>query len=185
ANVLAWKQHVDPRRPSELAAVPSDLDELCMALLRRRPEDRPSGPEVLSKLGNGASRERLERSPERATRFVGRVRAMQELGAALTAARDGAAVTLHVHGGSGMGKTALIERFLETVRADSRTTVLAGRCYERESVPWIGRIAPLESGGPLHGRGLGNGHGVLVRRHRELLHGPVPRPGAAADVAPR
>src|SRR5262249_8727604 len=33
ANVLAWKQHVDPRRPSELAAVPSDLDELCMALL--------------------------------------------------------------------------------------------------------------------------------------------------------
>src|SRR2546422_334535 len=35
-----------------------------------------------------------------------------------------------------MDKTALVEHFLEGVRGDPRATVLAGRCYERETVPY-------------------------------------------------
>src|SRR2546422_10651058 len=35
-----------------------------------------------------------------------------------------------------MDKTALVEHFLEGVRGDPRAAVLAGRCYERETVPY-------------------------------------------------
>ena len=40
-----------------------------------------------------------------------------------------------VHGTSGMGKSSLVLEFLDRVR-DDQAIVLAGRCYERESVPY-------------------------------------------------
>ena len=40
-----------------------------------------------------------------------------------------------VHGESGLGKTALVERFLDDVRATGGV-IATGRCYERESVPY-------------------------------------------------
>jgi hypothetical protein len=51
-------------------------------------------------------------------------------------AEEGLAVTVAVHGESGMGKTALVRRFLNTLRARQRAVILAGRCFERESVPY-------------------------------------------------
>src|SRR5690606_5365974 len=45
-------------------------------------------------------------------------------------------VTIHVHGRSGMGKTALVRRFLDALRRRGEVVVLEGRCYERESVPY-------------------------------------------------
>jgi hypothetical protein len=45
-------------------------------------------------------------------------------------------MTVFVHGGSGMGKTALVDAFLDGV--DDDTVVLTGRCYERETVPYQG-----------------------------------------------
>ena len=50
-EVLEAKQRRDPARPRELAAVPADLDSLCMALLLRTPQDRPRGEEILARLG--------------------------------------------------------------------------------------------------------------------------------------
>ena len=52
-RVLMDKQHADARRPSTLVPeIPTDLDTLCWALLRRRPEERPSGDSILEQLGD-------------------------------------------------------------------------------------------------------------------------------------
>src|SRR5262249_20782173 len=71
-----------------------------------------------------------------AAMLVGRERHLTALGDALAVARSGRAVTVYVHGASGMGKSALVQRFLDGLSDDPRTVVLAGRCYERESVPY-------------------------------------------------
>ena len=44
--------------------------------------------------------------------------------------------TVFVVGRSGEGKTSLVEHFLGPLRDDGRTVVMAGRCYDRESVPF-------------------------------------------------
>ena len=49
------KQRIDPVAPRELAAdVPDDLERLCLELLRRDPDARPSGSEVVRRLGSRA-----------------------------------------------------------------------------------------------------------------------------------
>src|SRR5918999_4735496 len=46
-EVMMNKQNFDPPAPSELlGGVPRDLNKLCISLLRRKPEDRPTGKEV-------------------------------------------------------------------------------------------------------------------------------------------
>jgi hypothetical protein len=62
---------------------------------------------------------------------------MATLDAALALVKGGSARTVFLHGTSGMGKSALLLEFLDRVRDDD-AIVLAGRCYERESVPYKG-----------------------------------------------
>ncbi|HEX6835530.1 MAG TPA: AAA family ATPase, partial [Polyangia bacterium] len=54
---------------------------------------------------------------------------------AFATARSGRAVVQFVQGSSGMGKSALVRRFLDDLEAHG-AVVLTGRCYERESVPY-------------------------------------------------
>ena len=61
---------------------------------------------------------------------------MDALRAAARGASEGRAITVTVHGISGMGKSALVRRFLDEVKRDHNAIVLRGRCYERESVPY-------------------------------------------------
>ncbi|HEX3760040.1 MAG TPA: protein kinase [Kofleriaceae bacterium] len=116
--------------PEPLAA-PPELARLAMALLERDPALRPTGAEVHACLG-GAPAIRLPRGD---APIVGRDDHLAALTRALDTVKAGRTVTVHVHGGSGMGKTALVQRFLAAQR-DAGAVVLTGRCYERESVPY-------------------------------------------------
>ncbi|MEP6635549.1 MAG: protein kinase, partial [Acidobacteriota bacterium] len=143
-EVMMDKQSVDPPPPSEIVPdVPPDLDALCIKLLRRRPEKRPTGRQVLRALGEGQTgplHKALMPTPvasDHSVPFVGREAHLQQLSAAVAAPRRGQTVTVYVHGESGMGKTALVRHFLDSLpNQNSEVVILEGRCYEREQVPY-------------------------------------------------
>jgi serine/threonine protein kinase len=143
-EVMMNKQNFDPPAPGELVKnVPPELNDLCIRLLRRKPEERPGGREVLRILGHGRTGP-LQRpistpapSVALAIPFVGRERQLQELANAFLVTRRGNTVTVYLHGSSGMGKTAVARYFLDQLREQQPDVViLEGRCYERESVPY-------------------------------------------------
>jgi hypothetical protein len=142
-EVFAAKQR-EPPRPSVLVpGVSQDLDELCVALLARDAAVRPSGKLVLEWLTGSGAAPSSSLSPSRDSSgmpsrlespFVGRSEELSILEAALLATGEGKSVAVLVSGTSGMGKTALVDHFLTGVRDRGHAVVLAGRCYERESV---------------------------------------------------
>ncbi|WP_437532454.1 protein kinase [Sorangium sp. So ce726] len=148
-DVILRKQVEEPPPPSALApGIPEDLDALCAELLRRAPDERPPAPEVLRRLlpPSGDARGSAGPPPLAEARsgapagsgapFVGRQRHIDALRGAFEQARGGRATTLHIHGASGTGKTALVRRFLDELARVDQPVILEGRCYERESVPY-------------------------------------------------
>jgi serine/threonine protein kinase len=134
-QVLRDKQERDPTPPETLTAgLPPDLAGLCRELLRRPPEGRPTGEEILHRLGAPAEGEAPP--PPAEARLVGREVHLTELASAFAAVKAGQAATVFVRGRSGAGKTALLECFLDGLRQRGEAVVLAGRCYEQESVPY-------------------------------------------------
>ncbi len=142
-KILREKLRVQPS-PVRLwrPEVPEDLDRLCMGLLDPRPEHRPTGADVLARLGadgaDGMGREpAAPLAPGDAdVPLAGRAAELSSLRAAFERVRGGETVVVHVRGSSGMGKSALVRSFLDEVRRDRGAVVLSGRCYERESVPY-------------------------------------------------
>ncbi|WP_224248607.1 serine/threonine-protein kinase [Hyalangium gracile] len=130
-----------PPPPSTFSqGVPEDLETLCLDLLAPAPEQRPSGAEVLERLARSDARPRLgERPASHGAAFVGRSVHLQRLEQALTDSREGRTAIALLHGPSGMGKSALANRFLEDLQArgsEPERVVLSGRCFEQESVPY-------------------------------------------------
>jgi eukaryotic-like serine/threonine-protein kinase len=139
-RILWDKVHSQPP-PPRLAYpdIPEDLDRLCMDLLQPDPAARPSGREVLRRLGAAPERRRPTATPAPPpddVALVGRDRHLAVLRDAFARTRAGESATVLVHGTSGMGKSTLVRAFLDEVRRDPDAIVLAGRCYERESVPY-------------------------------------------------
>jgi len=136
-RVLRDKQKTEPAPPGDLTAnVPADLDRLCVDLLRREPQFRPVGAEVLARLG-GASRPVLGMATTgKVEPVVGREAELASLCNAFDAVSRGSGVTVFVHGRSGMGKSTLVAHFLDEVGRRGKALLLTGRCYERESVPF-------------------------------------------------
>jgi serine/threonine protein kinase len=133
-QVVLAKRYLDPLPPSALVAgVPDDLDELCLALLQADRNARPSGAEVLHRLQARTS----DRPGTGGAPFVGRDAELEALARAFDEVAAGKAVTVALHGESGVGKSCLVRRFLDVALADrDDVMVLAGRCYEREAVPY-------------------------------------------------
>ncbi len=122
--------------PKELnPSVPEDLNALCVDLLRRDPADRPSGEEVIRRLG-GTGSTSLSVAAARSRLFVGRAGQIAQLGESFTAVSRGRTSAVFVHGRSGAGKSTLLQRFLEGLVERGDAVVLGGRCYEQESVAY-------------------------------------------------
>ncbi len=133
--LLAAKKEEAPKLPAaHVTGVPPDLQSLCMDLLARDPSKRPSGDEVLARLG---STERSEKSESReGPLFLGRETELRVLQRAFAATRTGRPVVVLLEGVSGIGKSALVEQFLRRVGRESGALVLSGKCSERESIPY-------------------------------------------------
>ena len=137
-QVVMDKQRVAPSAPSATwAGVPADLNDLAVELLRFDPAARPAGRAIQHRLG-GSADAHLETVSARSqtSPFVGREAELEVLATALADVRTRRQVTVYLHGESGIGKSALVRAFLKRLATDSRVVVLAGRCYEREAVPY-------------------------------------------------
>ncbi|MCY1064767.1 AAA family ATPase [Nannocystis sp. RBIL2] len=130
------------RRPGACAPdVPPDLDGLCAALLEPEPKDRPDGAAIVARLGAaGPAEGALAPVP-----LFGRDDERQALTAAITATVAGAPGFVRVRGASGVGKTRLVREVLESLERTGAAWVLAGRCYECESVPYGGFDAAIDA----------------------------------------
>jgi eukaryotic-like serine/threonine-protein kinase len=139
-DLVLEKTAGEPPSPRSLVPeIPSHLDELCASLLRRDPRQRPAGAEVLRRLADGdlASVPSVPAmAPAPSAPFVGRVDLLAALHQAFARCAGGLPVVVEVTGTSGIGKTALVRRFLESLRAQQPgpVVVLEGRCYEHESI---------------------------------------------------
>ena len=162
----------------EVRGVPPDLAALCRDLLAVDPLARPSAAEVLGRLAA------VPEPPAARAAFVGRARELAALEQAWAEVRAGATRAACIEGESGIGKSMLVRRFTE--RVGDEALVLAGRCHERETVPFKGfdgivdalarELARREGGVPVPPPGE---LAALVQTFPVLLRVPAyARPGA-------
>ncbi|HKP62422.1 MAG TPA: AAA family ATPase [Polyangiales bacterium] len=135
-ELLHAKQTRPAPVPSDLvAALPADLDRLCGELLARDPARRPCGELVRARLGLAA--DSCGSAPPVRLALVGREQELEVLRRAFEAScQADKPVVVLLSGESGIGKSALVGEFLAQLRAQNQAVVLAGRCYERESLPY-------------------------------------------------
>lgn len=119
--------------PSLAASRPdfsADFDDVCAALLQPDPGARPGARELAARL-----RGRVAPSVAPGVRtLIGRDRELARLRAATMCREKSRLTRVLVHGPPGTGKSALLDQF-RAEKAAAGALVLAGRCYERESVP--------------------------------------------------
>lgn len=133
SDVLLRKQRENPPPPRSFApSISHELEELCLGLLHPNPKQRPTGATVLRRLERTNASVSLAPPPSRDTIFVGRREELASIRSGFDDVREGRTVTVFVHGESGIGKTALVRRFVRELGDD--VTLLSGRCYEREAV---------------------------------------------------
>ena len=143
SEIISRKQRITAPPPRRFVpTVPGDLDRLCCDLLRRDAARRPSASDLFERLGLDRRSRLLAGSsgplPDGPAKvpFVGRT---EEL-ATLSVAYEGlgsAPLFLLVEGVSGVGKSKLVEEFLDQLSShDPDAVVLSARCYERETVSY-------------------------------------------------
>jgi hypothetical protein len=132
-DLIARKLTEEAPRLELPSAAPSDLGEICAALLARDPARRMSGREALHRLG---AVESTASSPFVETVFVGRAHALTALSGAFEKVRHGGCTTVLVYGPSGIGKSALVQHFIHTQVAQQGVLILRSRCHEYESIPY-------------------------------------------------
>jgi hypothetical protein len=143
-SMLLAKRERDAELPAGIElAVPRALTDLCLRLLARDPSARPSLDEVRAvvevntrTMPRPFGQSRPVTDSATGTGLIGREHELQQLTAAYDRALSGQLTVVMLAGESGIGKTTLCEQFLRRVQTDKAALVLAGRCYERESLPF-------------------------------------------------
>lgn len=132
----ATRSAPDPRE--RVPQTPAPLARLCMALLARDPSDRPAAAQILAELPGGNLPEPTSTPTRIESPLLGRDAALATLHTAYNSASLGHTVVALVEGPSGIGKSAIVDHFLRSLRRrdGDAVVVLRGRCYERESVPY-------------------------------------------------
>jgi len=146
-DVLMRKQSEDPPAPSQVNPHADEaLSQLCMRLIRRDQAQRPTGAEILVTLG--VARDDRPIAPLRrhtpiatpALNVFGRDGELRALYQAYAKMRKGDLAVVVVEGSSGIGKTCLVESFLEDIVSSGGLSApplaLRGRCHERETLPF-------------------------------------------------
>ncbi|MBX7099847.1 MAG: protein kinase [Myxococcaceae bacterium] len=146
-EILSRKQTDEAPPPQSIVeGLPVDLCQLAMELLRFSPGMRPTGAEVLAWLGRRDEQSQNRRGSSRSLTslsssslgpggFVGREAELSALDQVWDQVCNGTSWAVTVSGESGLGKTALMRHFTQTVARDG-AAVLLSTCYERETVPY-------------------------------------------------
>jgi serine/threonine protein kinase/tetratricopeptide (TPR) repeat protein len=135
-RLLMDKQRLDAPPLPDDGSVPSDLARLSRRLLAREPADRPDALQIAGFVSSQIKVETASPSGE-SVRLVGREQHLAELEAAYRTVKERQEpLTLFIAGRSGEGKSSLADHFLAPLRRNPRLAVMAGRCYDRESVPF-------------------------------------------------
>jgi eukaryotic-like serine/threonine-protein kinase len=151
--------------------LPDDLCVLCLGLLAYDPEHRPREGDIVRTLGIDAEVEKRRasfRSQLHFSRdfFVNRTSEIEVLDEARQRARREGCTIVRIVGESGVGKTALLRRWLVALEAGADDClVLSGRCYERETLPYRGLDGVIDS---------------LARAHNGSARRAMPAPRDAA-----
>ena len=137
-QVLADKRSKTPIDPRQLHPhLPDDLCQLAMDCLALDPLQRPSdGVERLRACAVATTPMRAPARPATSVPFVGRHEQLEQLDQAWrTLVKKRTGTVMLVRGPSGMGKSALIDRFVTRLPTADRL-LLRNRCYQHESVPF-------------------------------------------------
>jgi serine/threonine protein kinase len=134
AEAVRVRQEQQPDHPLTIDPdAPADLASLAMSLLCTDPQQRAGYAEVIATLEGQAT---LVTAPSPLIDLlVGREQELARLHTALAATRQGKPSVALVSGMSGMGKSAVVQRFLSECE-QAGALVLRGRCYEAEELPY-------------------------------------------------
>jgi serine/threonine protein kinase/tetratricopeptide (TPR) repeat protein len=145
-EILQQKQTVDPPPLPQDPSIPEDLAALGRQLLARDPRQRPDTFEIAKKTATRLQPSAVPATGASGPHLVGRESHVAILNDAYrTLRREGAPQIVFISGRSGEGKTTLVEHFLASLRQDKTVAVMAGRCYDRESVPFKGLDSLIDS----------------------------------------
>jgi hypothetical protein len=115
------------------------LMKLAIALLHQDPAARPTAFEIVQHLKQeGAAPSSVSTAAiADVPALIGRDAHLRALTSAFDAAVDGHPMVVFMPGTSGIGKSALLRRFIADIRERAEMpTVIPSRCHERESVPY-------------------------------------------------
>lgn len=145
-EVMAQKTTIDPPAPASVApGIADDLNDVCMAFLRRLPGERLSGRSAIDRLAASSRHAPVAVAAITEPTFVGRARELDLLSGAFADARDGRSVPVYIHGPSGIGKSALVQHFIGRCLREVPLLALRSRCHEHESVPYKGLDGVIDS----------------------------------------
>jgi hypothetical protein len=136
-QILQDKRHLDPAPLPADPGIPRDFAAFCLQLLARDPRRRPDAFEITGRISAQVGRHEPSTAGVGGHHLVGRdhhLAALRDVYHSLR--RRGDPQTVFILGRSGEGKTSLAEHFLAALRPDRGVAVMAGRCYDRESVPF-------------------------------------------------